>query len=140
MRLKIIAGNLAVVILLGLSAYLFVSGRLSSDVLGRLDAKIGSDRELFERSFRLSALEFLDLVSERAAERQVRDVFGGLDENSRRTRAYEAAEATAAWLSDPARGRRGGADIVVIVDETGKAIARNGARNVMFGQVLLPQI
>jgi hypothetical protein len=140
MRLKIIAGNLAVVILLGLSAYLFVSGRLTSDVLSRLEGKIGSDRELFERSFRLSALEFLDLVSARAGERQVRDVFAGLDENSRRTRAYEAAEATAGWLSDPARGRRGGPDIVVIVDETGKAIARNGARNVMFGQVLLPQI
>jgi len=140
MRLKIIAGNLAVVLLLGLSAYLFVSGQLSSDVLGRLEGKISSDRELFERSFRLSALEFLDLVTARAAERQMRDVFGGLDQNTRRTRAYDAAEATAAWLSDPARGRRGGADIVVVVDESGRAIARNGARNVMFGQVLLPQI
>jgi hypothetical protein len=136
MRLKIIAGNLAVVLLLGLAAYLFVGQQLRIDLLSRLESKIGTDRELFDRSFRLSALEFLERVTQRASERQMRDVFGGLDQDSRRTRAYEAAEATAAWLADPARGERGGPDIVVIVDETGKAIARNGARNVMFGQAL----
>ena len=105
-----------------------------------LDGKISSDRELFTRSFRLSALEFVDLVTQRASERQVRDVFGGLDLDSRRTRAYDATEATAAWLADPARGGRGRPDIVVIVDETGKAIARDGARNVMFGKLLSPQL
>jgi hypothetical protein len=107
---------------------------------GRLAGKLGSDRELFDRSFRLSALEFVDLVTQRASERQMRDIFGGLDQDSRRTRAYEAAEATAAWLADPARGERGGPDIVVVVDETGRALARNGARNVMFGQALTPEI
>jgi hypothetical protein len=85
-----------------------VSGRLRTELLGRLDGKIGSDRVLFERSFRLSALEFLDLVTARAGERQVRDVFAGLDVNSRRTRAFEVAEATGNWLADPARGQRGG--------------------------------
>ena len=58
MRLKIIAGNLAVVLLLGLAAYVFVEGQLRSDLLGALDGKLSSDRELFSRSFRLSALEF----------------------------------------------------------------------------------
>jgi len=140
MRLKIIAGNLAVVLLLGLSAYAFVEGKLRSDLLARVDGKINSDRELFARSFRLSALEFLELVSQRASERQLRDVFAGLGVDSRRTRAYDAAEATAAWLADPARGGRGVPDIVVIVDETGKVIARNRARNVMFGEALVPQI
>jgi hypothetical protein len=140
MRLKIIAGNLAVVLVLGLGAFLFVGDKLKTTLLGRLESKLGSDRELFERSFRLSALEFVDLVTLRASERQMRDVFGGLDQDSRRTRAYEAAEGTAAWLADPARGERGGPDIVVVVDETGKALARNGARNVMFGQSLAPEI
>jgi hypothetical protein len=109
-------------------------------LLGRLDGRISNDRVLFERSFRLSALEFLDLVTARAGERQVRDVFAGLDVDSRRTRAFEVAEATSGWLADPARGQRGGPDIVVVVDETGKAIARDGARNVMFGQHLSTQI
>src|SRR5262245_51056577 len=140
MRLKIIAGNLAVVVLLGLASYIFVAGQLRTDLVVRLERRLNSDRELFDRSFRLSALEFLDHVSKRAAESQVRGVFGGLDLDSRRTRAFDAAEATAAWLADPARGGRGGPDIVVIVDERGVAIARNGARNVMFGQALAPQI
>jgi hypothetical protein len=70
----------------------------------------------------------------------MRDIYGGLDLDSRRTRAYEAAEATHAWFGDPARGGRGAPDIVVVVDETGKAIARNGARNVMFGKALIPAI
>ncbi|MGD8862903.1 MAG: MXAN_5187 C-terminal domain-containing protein [Myxococcales bacterium] len=140
MRLKIIAGNLAVVLLLGLSAYLFVGGTLRRELLDRVEGRLGSDRELFERSFRLSALELVDRVSGRAGERKLRDVFGGLDESARRTRAFEAAEATAAWLSDPARGEWGAPDIVLIADETGKALARNGARNVMFGKNMLAEI
>ena len=56
MRLKIIAGNLAVVVLLGLSAFAFVRTQLESDLLRRLDSRIASDRELLDRSFRLTAL------------------------------------------------------------------------------------
>lgn len=140
MRLKIIAGSLAVVVLVGLAAYLMVRGQLRSELLRRIDDRIASDRELAERSFRLSALEFTELVARRAGERQMRDVFGGLDLASRRTRAYEAAEATDAWFADPARGERGGPDVVIVVDETGTAIARNGARNVMFGTPLAPSL
>src|SRR5690349_497285 len=140
MRLKIIAGNLAVVLLLGLSAFALVRSQLESDLLRRMESRIASDRDLLDRSFRLGALEFVDLLSQRAGERQMRDVFAGLDLDSRRNRAYDAAEATAAWLADPARGNRGGPDLVVIVDETGKAIARNGARNVMFGVALAPKL
>jgi hypothetical protein len=140
MRLKIIAGSLGVVVLMGLAGYLAVRGQLRSELLVRIDDRIASERELAERSFRLSAIEFTDLVARRAGERQMRDVFGGLDLASRRTRAYEAAEAAHAWFADPARGERGGPDIVVIVDETGTAIARNGARNVMFGTLLPPSL
>lgn len=140
MRLKVIAGNLAVVVLLGLAAYAFVGGQLRNALLSGIDGRIARDRQLFEQSLRLSALEFQALAVERAGERQLRDVFGGLDQDSRRTRAFEAAEATAAWLADPARGERGTADIVVVVDETGSALARNGARNVLFGKSLTGEL
>lgn len=140
MRLKIIAGSLAVVVLVGLAAHLTVRGQLRTQLLHRIDDRIDGDRELAERSFRLSAIEFTDLVAQRAGERPMRDVFGGLDLASRRTRAYDAAEAAHAWFADPARGERGGPDIVVVVDETGTAIARNGARNVMFGTPLVPSL
>ncbi len=136
MRLKIIAGNLGVVVLLGLVAYFTVTSQLRTQLSNELEADIDNQRVLFDRSFRLSALEFLDLVRDRAATRQLRDIFGGLDLDSRRTRAFEAAEATHAWFGDPARGGRGAPDIVAVVDDTGKIIARDGARNVMFGKAL----
>lgn len=140
MRLKIVAGNLAVVVLLGLVAYFTVSSQVRNVSTNQLEADIDNDRVLFDRSFRLSTLEFESRVAERASSRQLRDVFGGLDLDSRRTRAYEAAEATHAWFGDPARGGRGAPDIVVVVDETGTGIARNGARNVLFGTPLAPSI
>ena len=140
MRLKIIAGNLAVVLLLGLAAYVTISGDLRAQLASRLTSGLANDRTLFERSYRLSAKDFTELVQERAEMDQVKSVFAGLDESSRRNRAYDVAEATLAWLADPARGGRGAPDIVVVTDETGKAIARNGARNVMFGTSLLPAI
>jgi methyl-accepting chemotaxis protein len=140
MRLKIVAGNLAVVVLLGLAAYFTVSSQIRNLRVNELDASIDNGRVLFERSYRLSTLEFEARVAERAGTRQMRDIFGGLDLDSRRTRAYEAAEATFAWFSDPARGGRGSPEIVVVVDETGVAVARNGARNVLFGTPLAQAI
>lgn len=136
MRLKIVAGNLAVVVLLGLAAYVIVSQQLKDSIVSELNTRVGNDRAVFERSYRLSAYEFLDLVSKRAADPQLSGVFSGLDVSSRRTRAYEAAEATQAWLADPARWSAGAPDLVVVTDETGAALARNGARNVMFGKKL----
>ena len=56
MRLKVIAGNLAVVVLLGLFAYVFVGGQLRTKLLAGIDGRITSDRQLFDRSLRLSAL------------------------------------------------------------------------------------
>jgi hypothetical protein len=140
MRLKIVAGNLAVVVLLGLAAYFTVSSQIRNLRLNEIDASVDNSRILFDRSYRLSTLEFEARVAERASARQMRDIFGGLDLDSRRTRAYEAAEATFAWFADPARGGRGSPEIVVVVDETGVAIARNGARNVLFGTPLAQAI
>ncbi len=140
MRLKIIAGNLAVVVLLGLFSYFMVRGDLRAALAAEVDAGIANDQVLFDRSFQLSGYDLVRFTAERAGARQVQDVFAGLDEDSRRTRAFEAAESAVAWLGDPARGRRGAPDIVVVVDETGKTIARNGARNVMFGKSLIAPV
>lgn len=140
MRLKIIAGNLAVVVLLGLFSYFMVRGDLRAALAAEVDGGIANDQVLFDRSFQLSAHDFVRNVAERAQARPVEDVFAGLDEDSRRTRAFEAAQSAVAWLGDPARGRRGAPDIVVVVDDAGKTIARNGARNVMFGRSLIASL
>jgi len=132
MRLKIIAGNLVAVLLLGLLSYTIIRGRVESEVVSDIDKHIRDDQTLFDRSWRLSAIEFLENVRDRAGTTAMRDVFAGLDVTSRRTRAFEAAEVVARWFADPARGRGGAPDLVVITDETGRVIARNADRNRMF--------
>src|ERR1700712_1457456 len=136
MRLKIIAGNLVAVLLLGLVSYSVVGSDLRHDVMGKLLAQIGNDQVLLDRSLRLPALEFVDDVKTRASDSDVRAVFTALDEDGRRTRAYEAAERSAGWFGDPARGPRGRPLIVAITDDTGKVLARDADRNRMYGSKL----
>ncbi len=125
MRLKIIAGNLIAVLLLGLGAYFYVSAELKTGLGAQLDTDIVKDELLLARSWRLSALEFTEQVRDRAASREVRSAFRALDLNSRRQRAHEQANSVAAWFQDPARGRGGRPDVVAITDETGRVIARD---------------
>jgi hypothetical protein len=136
MRLKIIAGNLVAVLLLGLVSYAVVSGDLKQQLASKVLAQIGNDQVLLDRSLRLSGLEFVNLVKQRASDADVLAVFGALDEPGRRTRAFDAAERTAAWIGDPARGARGNPDLVVISDDSGKVLARNSDRNRMYGTKL----
>jgi len=136
MRLKIIAGNLVAVLLLGFVSYTVVGADLRGGVTSKLLAQIGNDQVLLDRSLRLTALEFVDDVKQRAGEDDLRNVFSALDEQGRRTRAYEAAERTAGWFGDPARGPRGRPVIVVVTDDTGKVLARDSDRNRMYGSQL----
>lgn len=136
MRTKIIAGNLAAVLVVGLVSYAMVKSSLETALVDEVDSRIGSDFQLLQRSFRLSARDLAELVHEQAEQRAMADTFlATLDETSRRTRAYEAADRTAAWLTDPSR--RGGApDIVAVIDDRGLVVARNADRNRMYQQDL----
>jgi hypothetical protein len=136
MRLKIIAGNLVAVLLLGLVSYAVVGSDLRQEVSARLLAQIGNDQVLLDRSLQLSAVEFENRVKQRAADADVRAVFAALDEEGRRTRAFEAAERSSAWFSDPARGQRGRPHIVAVTDDSGKVVARDTDRNRMYGNRL----
>lgn len=136
MRTKIIAGNLVAVLLVGLVSYAMVKSSLEGALVDEVDSRIGSDFQLLQRSFRLSARDLAELVADQSAQRPMADTFlATLDETSRRTRAYEAADRTAAWLTDPSR--RGGApDIVALIDDRGLVVARNADRNRMYQQDL----
>jgi hypothetical protein len=133
MRLKIIAGNLIVVLVVGLVSYFYVKSNLEAQLEAELHSRIAKDQTLFDRSFRLSGIEFLHRVSDQAATPDVRSVFGGLDETSRRRRGYEASERVSQWFNNPARGRVGAPDIVLITDDTGKVLARSQDVNRMYG-------
>lgn len=136
MRLKIIAGNLVAVLLLGLVSYSVVGADLRKDVASKLVAQIGNDQVLLDRSLRLTAFEFVEHVKDRASDLDVRSAFGALDEEGRRTRAYDAAERSANWFGDPARGLRGRPHLVVLTDDSGKVLARDTDRNRMYGMQL----
>ncbi|WP_157069230.1 MXAN_5187 C-terminal domain-containing protein [Sandaracinus amylolyticus] len=136
MRTKIIAGNLAAVLVVGLVSYAMVKASLEAELVGEVDTRIVSDYRLLDRSFRLSARELSELADEQSQQRAMIDIFvSALDEASRRTRAYEAADRVASWLADPSR-RGATPDIVVVVDDRGNAVARNADRNRMYGQDL----
>ena len=136
MRTKIIAGNLAAVLLVGLVSYAWVHSSVEAALRDEVDSRITSDFRLLERSFRLSAYELASLTDDQASQPAMSQTFlSALDETSRRTRAYESADRTASWLSDPAR--RGAApDIVAVMDEQGHVVARNADRNRMYQQDL----
>lgn len=140
MRLKIIAGNLIVLLLVGIGSYLYLKGELEDGLGSTFDRDVGNDRELFERSWRLSAVEFVEQVSFQAATREVRGSMRALDENSRRRAAHDRANSIAAWFQDPTRGRVGRPDIVLLTDETGRVIARDQDPNRMSGQSMMQQI
>jgi hypothetical protein len=130
MRTKIILGGALAVLLVGLGSYFLVKSSVERAFTDEVDTRITNDFHILERSIRLSARDLLGQVSEQADARGMADVFGALDENGRRTRAFEAAERIATWFQDPARGHGGPPDLVAILDDQGHIVARNLAPNV----------
>ena len=140
MRLKLIGGNLVIVLLLGLGSYLVVHTQLRAELSRQLEDGIGDDSEIFARSWRADGARLADGASSRAASSAVRNVFTASGEASRRGRAFEAAQEVSKWFQDPARGRRERPHIVAVIDETGRVIARDTDPNRMFGEPLLGQV
>jgi hypothetical protein len=140
MRLKLIAGNLVIVLLVGLGSYLVVRTQLRAELAMQLEDGIGDDSVLFARSWRANGARLVEGVSSRAASNSARNAFKASGEAKRRGRAFEAAQSVSKWFQNPARGRRERPHIVMVIDETGRVIARDTDRNRMFGQPLLNQI
>ena len=140
MRLKLIVGNLIVVLLVGLGSYLVVRTQLQTGLSRALEERIDEDSELFARSWRADGAGLVEGVSDRASSSQVRHIFTASGVAKRRGRAFSAAQAVSKWFQDPARGRRERPHIVAVIDETGRVIARDTDPNRMFGQSLLSAV
>ncbi len=136
MRTKIIVGNLLTILVVGLVSYAVVKSSLESALVDEVDSRIVSDFRMLGRSFRLSARDTAESVEDQAAQRAMVDVFvSALDESASRTRATQAADRTAAWLADPVR--RGAApDLVAVIDDAGRVVARNADQLRMRGEDL----
>jgi len=140
MRLKLIAGNLVIVLLVGLGSYLVVRTQLYNELSRRLEDRIGDDSELFARSWRADGARLSEGVANRANSKSVRSVFAALGESKVRRRAYEAAQDVSKWFKNPARGRGERPHIVAVIDETGRVIARDTDPNRMFAKPLLNSV
>ena len=140
MRLKLIAGNLAIVLLVGVGSYVVVRTQLRAELSRQLEEGIGDESELFARSWRADGARLAEGVSNRVASNSVRKVFTASGEAKRRGRAFEAAQDASKWFENRARGRRGRPHIVAVIDETGRVIARDTDRNRMYGEPLLNEV
>jgi hypothetical protein len=140
MRLKLIAGNLVVVLLVGLGSYLVVRTQLRGELSRQLQEGIGDDSELFARSWRADGARLAEGVANRASSSSVRNVVAASGEANRRRRAFKAAQEVSHWFGDPARGRSEPPHIVAVVDETGRVLARDTDPNRMFGEMLTGQV
>jgi len=140
MRLKLIAGNLIIVLLVGVASYLVVRTQLHAELVRELKDGIGDDSELFGRSWRADGGRLAERVARRASSQSVQTVFTAHGEANRRRRAYDAAQAVSKWFGDPARGRNERPHIVALIDETGRVIARDTDPNRMVGEPLLGQV
>lgn len=139
MRLKIIAGNLVAVLVIGLIAFFVVRSSVEESLSTQLTADMRRGQRLFDRSFRLSSVEFLNNAVDRASTRELRVVFNAIGEQDQRQRAYNQCQAIAQWFRDPSR-RGAPPDIVAVTDETGKCIARDTEINRCFGNQLFQEV
>ncbi len=139
MRLKIIAGNFLVVLVIGLLSFYIAKGEVETGLAAQVESQIVNDSKLLGRSFQLEGIKFLEMVADRAQTQDVKQAFGGLDTDSRRTRAHQAANGISQWLRDPSR-RGLNPDLVVITDETGTVLARDQDPNRLHNTRLAQQI
>lgn len=131
MRLKITAGSLAAVVLLGLACFGVVRYQLRSGAEADIEAELPRMREMVRTIRRAAGLDLVRLATGRAATSGIIEVFAGV-EDSRRSRAYDEAERFAQELASPANGGRR-ADLVAILDDTGRVLARDLDRNALEG-------
>ncbi|MCA9603575.1 MAG: hypothetical protein KC417_16195, partial [Myxococcales bacterium] len=139
MRLKIIAGNIVVVLLTGIIGFLLIRGQVTDTLRRDITARVRSDARLFDRSWRLSAYEFLNQVENRASDESVRGAMASVGD-SRRNRSFDAANDVAGWFQDPARGRSSRPSIVAITDSSGTVVARNQDKNRLNGTLLTKDV
>ena len=141
MRLKIIAGNLVIVILTGMLAFFLVRFRLIEDLTTPIPDRLAKERELFMRSWKLSSYEFVDLVEQKANTREASGVFSVIGEKRRRESVYRFIRDASVWFSKRRmRIDYGRPDFVAVTDETGIVIARDTDINRMYGHLLAKDI
>src|SRR5262249_31683200 len=97
MRAKIIAGNLVAVLFVGLVSYVLLYSKIKRHAVDSAEGLLDNQKILFERSWKLSGNEFIEQVREQARTKNIQQVFTGLDDESKRSRAFNAIAVVEQW-------------------------------------------
>jgi hypothetical protein len=126
-------GLVAAIVLLALTAgaYVLVTRELKDTVVQDLDTAVSRAQRIHGDVARLEATDFENKAAELARRPQVVGVFDKSDENSRRQAAFEQCEQINGQLR---AGGKAKADIVAVLDSSGKVLARDLNVNAMFGE------
>ena len=132
-RMKI--GLIAAIVLLALTVglYAVVTRELKESVVQDLDLAVSRAQRIHGDIARLEAMEFENLVGQHSHRAAVVGVFDKADETGRRQAAFEQCEQINSQLRT---GGKPKADIVAILDSSGKVLARDLNVNAMFGEDL----
>jgi hypothetical protein len=131
-RMKIGLVAAAVLLIFTLGVYSIVTRDLRESVIREVEADVSRAQRMHQSIARLEGLDFANLVSGLSHRPSVVAVFDKTDETGRRQAAFEQCEGLNALLQGGSRK----ADIVAIIDASGKVIARDLNVNAMFGEDL----
>jgi hypothetical protein len=132
-RMKI--GLVAAIVLLAFTAgvYAVVTRELRESVVREVETDVSRAQRMHGDVARLEAMEFANLVAGLSHRSAVVSVFDKSDENGRRQAAFEQCEQLNTFLQT---GGARKADIVAILDSSGKVVARDLNVNAMYGEDL----
>jgi len=132
-RMKI--GLVAAIVLLALTAgvYVVVTRELKETIVQQVDTNVSRAQRILGDVSRLEATDFENQVADFSHRSPVVGVFDKGDESARRQAAFEQCEKINAGLRT---GGKPKADIVAILDSSGKVLARDLNVNAMFGEDL----
>jgi hypothetical protein len=130
MKIGLVAA--AVLLVFTLGVYSIVTRDLKESVIREVEADVGRAQRMHQSIARLEGLDFANLVSSLSHRPGVVAVFDKTDETGKRQAAFEQCEGVNALLQKGSRK----ADIVAILDGSGKVVARDLNVNAMYGEDL----
>ncbi|MFO0627665.1 MAG: hypothetical protein U0325_18800 [Polyangiales bacterium] len=128
MRWKLLIGNLIAVLLVGVVGWRLALSNAAEALVGDIDPSVDRGVELLAAVRDQAGDALLDAVETSAASPELAAVFAEQSEIGRRDAAFAFAEQQARALASLPRRNRP-ADLVAVLDENGRIIARNVERN-----------
>ena len=120
-RMKIGLVAAAVLLVFTLGVHAVVTQNLKESVIHEVESDVSRAQRMHQSIARLESLDFANLVAGLAHRPAVVGVFDKTDETAKRQAAFEQCEGLNAYLQSGSRK----ADIVAVIDSTGKVVARD---------------